>query len=88
LENRDNNVHALAICPGWINTRLSMDPNFAGIGVADILGPEQISEFLMWVLQQPSSVRIGPIIPITPMKEKASFLNGAKVFFEIHKDLT
>ena len=36
IENRDYNIHTAAICPGWVNTELSMDPALANVKEEDI----------------------------------------------------
>ena len=87
IENRDYNIHTVAICPGWVNTELSMDPALANVNEEDILEPEVIADSVVWLVSQPGKVRIGPIIPITPIKEKASLINSANVFFEKNKQL-
>ena len=87
IENRDYNIHSVAICPGWVNTELSMDPELAKVSKDDILEPEVIADLVISIINQPSKVRIGPIIPITPIKEKASLVNSANEFFNKNKEL-
>lgn len=87
IENRDYNIHSVAICPGWVNTELAMDPELAKVSKEDILEPEIIADLVISIINQPSKVRIGPIIPITPIKEKASLVNSANEFFKKNKEL-
>lgn len=87
IENRDYNIHAVSICPGWVDTPLVMDPRLSQLEVEDILSTNEIADTVRWILQQPENLRVGPIISITPIKEQASLLAGTKKFFELHKQL-
>jgi short-subunit dehydrogenase len=85
VEYRDYGIKAYAICPGWIDTSLAVDPALVGVGREEILKPEDIADAVEWLVIQPSNVRMGPIIPIVPRNSKANLMDGVNAYIEENK---
>lgn len=81
LENRQFNIQAISICPGWVQTESVLDPKSAGLKVEDILCADDIAKYVEWILQQPTHIMFDTIHKILPMNENASLTSSSKYFF-------
>ncbi|WP_210570553.1 SDR family oxidoreductase [Streptomyces sp. GESEQ-4] len=71
LENRDHGVRAVAICPGWVRTELSADPDELGVGAEELLTPEDVAETVLWAVTRPPRVSVGPVLHVSPTTSRA-----------------
>lgn len=86
VEYRDLGIKAYSIQPGWINTNLAISPSEIGINKEEILSTEDVSELVVWLVNQPYHVRIGPLISITPNNSKAKLENGVNAYMESNSE--
>ncbi|MEC4019148.1 SDR family oxidoreductase [Streptomyces sp. H27-D2] len=71
LENRHLGVRAVGICPGWVRTDLAQSPASLGVPEDELLSPADIADVVLWVVTRPSTVSVGPIIPVRPVSKSA-----------------
>lgn len=81
MECRDYNVHVYALCPGWVRTDLSVDPKEIGIDESYLLKPQDIADVAEYLCDRNFNVRIGPIIPVTPMDSRVSMKKSTEVYY-------
>ncbi|MDR6176208.1 putative CocE/NonD family hydrolase [Nocardioides zeae] len=67
LENRDHGIHAHAVCPGWVATPLAADPAALGIDPDLVLSPEDVAATVVWLLERPGHVAVGPVVNVEPL---------------------
>lgn len=70
-ENRDHNVHAYVVCPGWVGTRLAAKPRKLGVDPAQVLQPEDVADIIGWLVSRPSRVALGPVLRVEPLASDA-----------------
>ena len=87
IEYRDMGIKVYSICPGWIDTSLAISPELIDINSSEILKPDDISEMIKWLIEQPQHVRVGPIISIAPTNSKANLKNGVEAYIEEQRKL-
>lgn len=86
LDISEFGIHIYSLCPGWVNTKLAIDPNLLGVDKNEILQPEQIAK-IVTDLYEINNYKLSTILKIAPMNHNVSTENSTKKFFELNKHL-
>ncbi|WP_078591923.1 SDR family NAD(P)-dependent oxidoreductase [Streptomyces megasporus] len=70
-ENRDHGIRAVAVSPGWVDTRLAARPEGLGVEREELLTPEDIAETVAWLVSRPARVSTGPLLRVEPTAGRA-----------------